>query len=73
MGYSSKYSRGVLALGFATFGTNLLMLRPVLEGDVVMKTSGKIIVIVMGVLMVASGVYCIAVPRLTFLVLGWVI
>lgn len=38
-----------------------------------MKTSGKIIVIVMGVLMVASGVYCIAVPGLTFLALGWVI
>ena len=73
MGYSSKYSRDVLALGFATFGTNFLMLRPVLEGDVVMKTSGKIIVIVMGILMVASGVYCIAVPGLTFLALGWVI
>lgn len=75
MGYSPRYSRDVLALGFATFGTNLLMPRPVLEGDVVMKTSGKIIVIVivMGVLMVASGVYCIAVPGLTFLVLGWVI
>lgn len=73
MGYSSRYSRDVLALGFAAFGTNFLMLWPVLEGDVVMKTSGKIIVIVMGILMVASGVYCIAVPGLTFLALGWVI
>ena len=57
MGYSPRYSRDVLALGFAAFGTNFLMLWPLLEGDVVMKASGKIIVIVMGILMVASGVY----------------
>ena len=36
-----------------------------------MKTGAKILSVILGILMIASGIYCLATPGLTFLAVGW--
>ena len=38
-----------------------------------MKTGYKILAVILGILMIASGVYCLCTPGLTFLAVGWII
>ncbi|MBO5567869.1 MAG: DUF308 domain-containing protein [Clostridia bacterium] len=38
-----------------------------------MRTSFKIVSVILGILMIASGIYCLATPGITFLAVGWII
>ena len=38
-----------------------------------MRTSFKIVSVIFGILMIASGIYCLATPGITFLAVGWII
>ena len=38
-----------------------------------MKTGYKVLSIILGILMIICGIYCLTVPELTFLALGWIV
>lgn len=38
-----------------------------------MKTDYKILSVILGILMIGSGIYCLCTPGLTFLAVGWII
>ncbi len=38
-----------------------------------MRTSFKIVSVILGILMIVSGIYCLATPGITFLAVGWII
>ena len=38
-----------------------------------MNTGYKILAIILGILMIVSGIYCLCTPGLTFLAVGWII
>lgn len=43
------------------------------HGGIIMKTGYKVLSIILGILMIICGIYCLTVPELTFLALGWIV